>query len=793
MKINFWIIKVAETKFIKPEKKELELPLEEDLRYQLSEGDKVFIWHETTDKEGVIAKGKVITNSTNSDSDKVTFLIEEYRLSEIQNMLMSYDLKEIPEGNNLDIFKNQNQNKTNYQLDKTEYKRISKLWKNPERVKDRLLLSPLEKRIEKHLYLYKNYLNNNPLDVESIKETQAFFKQFKEKSHSETIEWEDVKELGDHLLAFKSEETKNRALNKQVDEEEIKLYRETFKYLFDKEKLADKKLIDYFDPPNKLKLDGFGIISITEIIGHVFPEEYFFFNQQYKEAVTDILKIDLNYEQIGEKTEDEVNEYKELQTKIKAAGIVKKYQEIVGQVTDLPINLEINQFLNYLYENYKQGRIEKIEEPNYWILSIDENIDLWHELQEENQIAIGSDILKDIEFNQIDEKITVNLQDDYHENQLLINYEFRKEMQLNDHIIVRYGEDTILGIGRITGEYKYDSTAKSHKTRRGVRWLKTGKWEFPDEFSGKGLLKETEVDELLIILKSDPIDSYEEKDFFKEMFMSTEKAEEIIESLDYKKNIILQGPPGVGKTFAAKKIAYLHMKEAKPEQIEVIQFHQSYSYEDFIRGYKPDGEGFSLKDGVFYNFCEKAKENPSKKYYMIIDEINRGNLSKIFGELMMLIEIDKRGKKHSIKLPYSKTIDETFYIPENIYLIGTMNTADHSLVLMDYALRRRFAFITLKPAFGKEIFDEFLEGKGINSDIRNKMNIEIMNINEAIKADLGSGFEIGHSYFCPTETIDQSEGKNWYNRIKRLEIAPLLREYWFDQEDKVDELLNKIK
>jgi 5-methylcytosine-specific restriction protein B len=182
-----------------------------------------------------------------------------------------------------------------------------------------------------------------------------------------------------------------------------------------------------------------------------------------------------------------------------------------------------------------------------------------------------------------------------------------------------------------------------------------------------------------------------------ELFIDEDKLEEILSLLRLKKNLILQGPPGTGKTFVSKRLAYALIGEKAPERVGMVQFHQSYSYEDFIQGYRPSGTGFRLKNGIFYEFCEKAKSDPGDDYVFIIDEINRGNLSKVFGELMLLIEADKRGPEWGIPLTYSDDVNEAFYIPENLYLIGLMNTADRSLAMVDYALRRRFAFADLEP------------------------------------------------------------------------------------------------
>lgn len=288
-----------------------------------------------------------------------------------------------------------------------------------------------------------------------------------------------------------------------------------------------------------------------------------------------------------------------------------------------------------------------------------------------------------------------------------------------------------------------------------------------------------------------PVEEYSFSSDPEKPLIEESEINEIIDSLKVKKNIILQGPPGVGKTFFAKKIAYEMMKQKDDSRIEMVQFHQSYSYEDFIQGIRPSEKTFRVKNGVFYNFCKKAELDPGNDYFFIIDEINRGNLSKIFGELMMLIETDKR-EKYRVHLTYSEKDDAPFFVPKNLYLIGTMNTADRSLSIVDYALRRRFRFITLEPKFNQRFID-FLSSQGFSQKFINEIVTKISRLNKVIKSDknLGEGFQIGHSYFCNNKNSKSEE--KWFKDIVKYEIQPHLEEYWFDDRDKyeiqVDHLL----
>lgn len=294
-------------------------------------------------------------------------------------------------------------------------------------------------------------------------------------------------------------------------------------------------------------------------------------------------------------------------------------------------------------------------------------------------------------------------------------------------------------------------------------------------------------------LKISVVDEYTKEEALKDLFVDGPELDKILSSLKYKKNIILKGPPGTGKTYMARRLAYLMMEEKDNSKVETIQFHQSYSYEDFMQGYRPKEDGsFKLTNGVFYRFCKRAQSDPSNNYFFIIDEINRGNLSKIFGELMLLIESDKRGEAFAIPLTYSQSDDIKFFIPKNLFFIGTMNTADRSLALVDYALRRRFAFINITPQFGQK-FKNSLIDNGVDEGIVARIQYKLTALNDEISKDpnLGEGFLVGHSYFC--NIPDGVGDEEWYLQIIRNEIVPLLEEYWFDKDDKAKLEGNRLR
>lgn len=294
-----------------------------------------------------------------------------------------------------------------------------------------------------------------------------------------------------------------------------------------------------------------------------------------------------------------------------------------------------------------------------------------------------------------------------------------------------------------------------------------------------------------------PISPYSIEDMIASgVFLSEDELRQFLDRLRIKKAMILQGPPGVGKTFIARKLAYALMEEKDDARIETAQFHQSYSYDDFVRGWRPSQQAgtFTLQNGIFYEFCERARNDPDREYVFIIDEINRGNLSQIFGELLMLIEHDKRKPDFAVQLLYRHEDEPRFYIPQNVYLLGLMNLADRSLAMVDYALRRRFAFMTLKPQYESNLFRQWLEEREMHTDLIQLIVERLTALNKEIRDDplLGENYQVGHSFFCPNGENFAGFDKNWYEAIVQTEIVPLLKEYWFDNAEKANEAERKL-
>lgn len=528
------------------------------------------------------------------------------------------------------------------------------------------------------------------------------------------------------------------------------------------------------------------------------------------------------------------NLFKKLGVDVKLRGkgalaVVKSYElydEICAELNaDVDLRGELNEVLTegcypdsclktmmvdfaYYVEKYmekdeqKDEKAEKAEDKidlKTWIYSPGEQARFWGDCLENDKMYLGWDELGDLSKYPTRDAMVEKMKIEYGEKKEYIHdslatWEFANEMNVGDVVFAKKGLHSIIGRGIVVGGYRYDEQRKEYKNVRSVKWINIGEWTFNYTQALKTLTDITKfigyIDNLNAMIDGD-VDAvkchepYTDEDFLREVYMDSRRLNMLQQLIKTKKNIILQGAPGVGKTFCAKRLAYTLMGEKDDSRIEFVQFHQNYSYEDFVMGYKPiEGGSFELKKGVFYDFCQKAKVDADKDYFFIIDEINRGNLSKIFGELLMLIEKDYRGE--AVTMAYS---DEKFHVPTNVHIIGMMNTADRSLAMIDYALRRRFSFVEICPGFESEGFKQYQEN--LNHDRFNKLIKCIVDLNEKIRKDdsLGSGFEIGHSYFCNQERVDD----DWLHSVIEFDLIPMLQEYWFDDRSKAEEWRNTLE
>ena len=521
--------------------------------------------------------------------------------------------------------------------------------------------------------------------------------------------------------------------------------------------------------------------AITTYLWLKYPDKYYIY--KFSEVVAVSNELESNYifkrGEFSNNIENFFKFYDEICSKLQSDNELKNILSSVITDTCYPdpelktLTIDVGYFISKHYTNLA---------PNFW------------------KISHGTDCISDLEVKNFEKKGVIVVHKDTPakaKSKVSQGEDFIKNIKKGDYFYLCRGNSIRL-LGCISSDEVRDNKDKNDgwcerdyiiiaKSSDVSPYTGNQKWWTPNDNSTCICIQNTELslfeDYILIPYFNTTVNNllqnvesnkkYTKENFLKDVYISEEKYDKLVNVLKRKKNIILQGAPGVGKTFLAKRLAYSIMGEKDDERIKFIQFHQNYSYEDFVMGYKPIEKGFELKYGIFYNFCQRAAKNPDKDYFFIIDEINRGNLSKIFGELLMLIEANYRDEKAT--LAYDGL---DFLVPKNLHIIGMMNIADRSLAMIDYALRRRFSFFDIEPAFDSDGFSNYQ--KKFSNETFKKLIEKIQELNRAITQDqsLGKGFCIGHSYFCNAEECTE----DWMKDIVDFDILPMLSEYWFDDE-----------